>query len=60
MLASECAGQVAGDEAVDNLDLVDVACFLEQVKHRKLQDRVLQPLGLHLIDRYLGDQGGVL
>ena len=50
MLAGERAGQVAGDEAVHNLHLANVARFLEQVEHRELEDRVVQSLRLHLVD----------
>ncbi len=44
MFAGERAGQIAGDEAVDDLDLADMARRLEQVEHREFEDRVAQPL----------------
>ena len=34
------AGQIAGDKAVHDLHLADVARRLEQVEHRELEDRV--------------------
>ncbi len=40
MLARERAGQVAGNEAVDDLHLADVAGGFEQVEHREFQDGV--------------------
>ena len=40
VLAGERAGQIAGDEAIHNLHLADVACRLEQVEHREFEDRV--------------------
>src|SRR5215831_3669525 len=54
MLAGERAGQVAGDEAVHNLHLANMARLLEQVEHRELEDRVVQSPRLHLVDRDLG------
>src|SRR5262249_52623256 len=47
-LAGECAGQIAGDEAIHNLHLADVARRFEQIENRELEDRVVQPLCLHL------------
>ena len=44
VLAGERAGQIAGDEAVDDLHLADVARRLEQVEHREFQDRIVQAL----------------
>src|SRR5262245_6644607 len=57
VLAGERAGEVARDEPVYDLHLADVACRLEQVEHGELEDRVLQPLGFHLVHRDLRDQG---
>ena len=39
MLAGKRAGEVAGDEAVDDLHLADVACRGEQIEHREFEDR---------------------
>src|SRR5271169_466847 len=54
MLAGERAGQVARDEAVHDLDLVDVTRRLEKIEHGEFEDRIVQPLRLHLIDGDLG------
>src|SRR5262245_43599121 len=58
-LAGERAGQIAGGEAVHNLHLADMARLLEQVEHLELEDRVVQSLRLHLVDRDLRDEFGV-
>src|SRR6516165_11609839 len=59
-LAGKCARQIAGDEAIDNLHLADVACRFEQIENRELEDRVVQALRLHLGHRDLWDEGGAL
>jgi hypothetical protein len=38
MLACERACQVAGDEAVHDLHLVDMAGLFQKVEHRELKD----------------------
>ncbi len=53
VLASKRTGQVAGDKAIHNLHLTNVACRGEQIEHAEFEDRVLQPLGLHFGDRDL-------
>src|SRR5277367_5366209 len=60
MLAGERAGQVAGDEAVHDLHLVNVTPRLEEIEHRELEDRIVQPLRLHLVDCDLGYEFGGL
>src|SRR3984957_17092482 len=50
MLAGERAGQVTRDETVHDLHLVDMTRRLEEIEHRELEDRIVQPLRLHLID----------
>ncbi len=50
VLTSERAGQVARDETIDDLNLPNVARCLEQVEHRELEDGIVQPLRLHLVD----------
>src|SRR5215831_8935789 len=40
-LAGECAGQIAGDEAVHNLHLADVPCRFQQIENRELEDRIV-------------------
>src|SRR5262245_37036128 len=60
VLAGERAGQSAGDEAIHDLHLADVAGRGEQIEHRELEDRVLQPPCLHLGHRDLWDEGGAL
>src|SRR5215471_9102314 len=57
MLAGERAGQIAGNEAVDDLHLAHVARRGEEIEHREFEDRVLQPLGLHLGDRDPWNEG---
>src|SRR5262249_26273317 len=47
-------------EAIHNLHLADVACRVEQIENRELEDRVVQPLRLHLGHRDLWDEGGAL
>src|SRR6185295_18838831 len=59
-LAGEGAGQIAGDEAVHDLDPADVACRFEQIENRELEDRIVQPLRLHLAHRDLGNELGAL
>ena len=59
VLAGEGAGEVAGDEAVDDLHLADVPGRLHEVEHRELEDRVVQAPGLQLVDRDLRDERGV-
>src|SRR3974390_2237655 len=44
VLTVERAGQIAGNEAIDDLHLVNVARRLQEVEHRELQNRVLQAL----------------
>ncbi len=60
VLAGERAGEIAGDETIDDLHLADVARRGEQVEHGKFEDRVLQALRLHLGHRDLRDEGGAL
>src|ERR1700733_11039663 len=60
MLAGERAGQVAPDEAVHDLHLVNVTPRLEEIEHRELEDRIVQPLRLHLVDRDPGYEFGGL
>jgi hypothetical protein len=60
VLTSERAGQIAGNEAIHDLHLADLACRLEQVQHTEFEDRVVQPLGFHLGYRNLWDQRRVL
>src|SRR5580698_6943562 len=43
MLAGERAGQVAWDEAVHDLHLVNVTPRLEEIEHLELKDRIVQP-----------------
>src|SRR5215471_8917874 len=60
MLARERAGQIAGNEAIDDLHLADMACRGEQIEHREFEDRILKALGLHLGHRDLRNEGGIL
>src|ERR1700722_6326747 len=60
VLAGKRAGQIAGDEAIHDLHLADVASRLEQVQYREFEDRIVQPLGLHLVDRDFWNEGGAL
>src|SRR5262249_45517915 len=60
MLARKRAGEVAGDEAIDDLHLVDVARRGEEIEHREFEDRILQALGLHFGHRDLWNEGGLL
>src|ERR1700747_1015298 len=55
VLAGEGAGQIAGDQAIDDLHVPNVTCRCEQIEHREFEDRVLQPLFLHLRHRDLRD-----
>lgn len=43
MLAGERAGEIAGDEAVNDPHLADVTRLPEQIEDRKFEDRILQP-----------------
>jgi hypothetical protein len=60
VLAGERAAEIARDEAIHDLHLADVTCRGEQIEHREFEDRVVQPLRLHLGDRDLRDEGGTL
>src|ERR1700679_3644368 len=60
MLAGERAGQVARDEAVHDLHLVDVTRRLEKIEHGEFEDRIVQALRLHLVDGDLGYEFRVL
>src|ERR1700722_17578965 len=60
VLAGKRAGQIAGDEAIDDLNLADVASRLEQVEYREFEDLIVQSLGLHLVDRDFWNEGGAL
>src|SRR6202050_869472 len=60
VLAGERAGQVARDEAVHDLHLVDVTRRLEKIEDREFEDRIVQPLCLHLVDCDPGNEFRIL
>src|SRR6202020_3320672 len=60
MLAGERAGQVARNEAIHDLHLVDVTRRLEKIEHREFEDRIVQPLCFHLVDRDPGNEFRIL
>src|SRR5579871_5752456 len=60
MFAGERAGQVAGNEAVDDLHLVDVTRRGQEIEHGEFEDGVLEPIGLHLGHRDLRDESSFL
>src|SRR6516164_9760314 len=60
VLAGERTGKIAGEEAVHYLYFADVACGGEQIEHRELEDRILQPLCLHLGHRDLWNKSRTL
>src|SRR5579871_4140309 len=60
MLAGKRTGQVAGDEAINDLDFADMLCLLQEIEHWEFENGIVKAPGLHLVDRNFRDELRVL